>query len=226
MRRLIILAFIIILTANVYGEEKKERSRTISARDAFAKMPMEYLDLIDPSTRLDMLDYFDADSIMQAKNNMYGISRLVSVSPSFLEVKITEVSSYQIKIVRGKDEDYVVAAYTISPDGGVPDSSLFFFDAEMRPMETRRFIRLPGIKDFFSFTKGSDITPAYIQDVIPFPSIVYSLSPDSDTINARITSGGYIDRNEYLRIQKYLNPDGIVFRWNGKQFLPDRKLTR
>lgn len=195
----------------------------ITAREAFVKIPKERLDLIDAHLRLDMLDYWDADSIARVKNNMDGLSWLTSVSPDFLELRLTDVSSYQIKILPSKKYGPVVAtAYTIDGEGNADDTTLFFYDAAMNPLPEKELIRLPEIKDFFSIPKKAPLKMADIEDMIPFITVRYSFSPDTDDMNARLTVGEYVDKETMETVTPYMRRD-LRYLWNGSQYRPGNK---
>ena len=51
-----------------------------TAAKAFVTAPQTVLPLLDSTTRLDMLDYYEADSIYRVKNALEGLSSLDTVA--------------------------------------------------------------------------------------------------------------------------------------------------
>lgn len=190
---------------------------TITASKAFASMPMDYLDLLDPSARLDMLDYFAADSVWQAPNNMNGRSWLEAVTPVYLKVRLTDVSYYQLRVLQSKKGDIVVASYTIDGEDGADDSSLFFFDSRMTPLDPDRYFRQPHVREFISFTKDCGLSPKEIDSIVPFPTVKYTLDPDSPVLVARLTVGEYMSKEQYDRIKPFIKSE-LIYDWDGKKF--------
>lgn len=191
---------------------------SVTASEAFSRMPMKYLDLLDPSTRLDMLDYFAADSVYQATNNFGGLSELTDVSPDYLRLKLTPVSTWQFRVIHARKGDIVVAAYTVGDSPASSDTSLYFFDAMMNPLPLKKYFPLPVSADFFSLPSGAPVSKKDIDEMISFLTVVYTLSPDNDSINARITVGEYMNRDDYNKIKPYLIPDGLTYIWDGSRY--------
>lgn len=215
--RLAILLVILSTVFTAFGKEKVAAD-TITARKAFVRIPVSRLDLLDPPLRLDMLDYWDADSIAHVKNNMEGRSWLEKVAPDYLLVRLTEVTNYQIKILPSKKYGSIVAtAYTIDGENGADDTSLFFYDSEMNPLPRKKFLKLPEVKDFFSTPKGSQIRMADIEEAVDFPTIEFKFSPDNNTLRARLTVGEYMDRETFETIRPYMT-DELIYIWDGSSF--------
>lgn len=210
-----VLAFT-ALTATAAG--KTAVPDTISVKRAFVEMPVNTLDLLNRSTRLDMLDYFAVDSVYKAENTLEGESYLIAVKPDYLKLQLTAVSTLELKVVRSKKGgDIVVSVYTISGDSQAPDSDIKFFDANMKELPRDKYFRLPDLKDFFEIPKGSVTTMKELKQMIPFPTIEYFLSPGSDEIKAKLTVGTFMDKDDYNIMKLFLKPE-IFFRWNGSKY--------
>lgn len=190
---------------------------TISVRRAFVDMPSSILDILNRSTRLDMLDYYDADSIWQAPNSMEGRSVLRAVTPSFIDVQITNVSQLQVKTLPWKKGDVVAVSYTISSAGNADDSELRFFNSSMEMLPTSKFFPAPSLRDYVDIPKGSPMTMHDIEELIPFPTVRYDLSADSPTIRATLTVGEYLTREALAKVKPYLRRER-VYTWDGSRF--------
>lgn len=196
---------------------------TITAARAFKDIPLHVLDIISRDTRSDMLGYYGRDSIWVAKNAMEGTSHLVKVTLDYLKAVLTRVSTLEIKILPSKKyKDIALTVYTLNNEPGerAGDSQLSFFDANLRPLPakvTDKMFKVPQVKDFFEIPKGSLTTMKEIEDMIPFPTIVYEVSPDNTNLTARLTVGEYISIDDYNILKLFLKPE-ITYQWTGKEF--------
>lgn len=193
---------------------------TISVRRAFVEMPGSILDLINRSTRLDMLDYYDADSLWMAPNALEGRSVLKKVTSDFIELQITDVSTLQIKVLplKGKG-DVVAACYTIASANASNDSELRFFDASMQELPTKDFFKPLRLKDFFDIPKGSLTSMDEIREMVPFPTVEYNLEADKPELTARLTVKEYINQDDIKILELFQKPQ-LRFEWDGKKFVP------
>jgi len=195
---------------------------TLSAREAFVKVPSRHLDLIDPPLRLDMLDYWDVDSIAHVKNNMDGRSWLTVVTPTFLGVHLTEVSSFGLKVLPSDNGGIVATTYTIDGEGEADDTSLLFYDAQMKPLKMDKIISYPELKDFFSLSGNAKLKMSDVREAIPFITVRFDLSPDSTDLSARLTVGEYLDKETFDALQPYMHRN-LTYIWDGKRYKLNKK---
>ena len=132
-------AVLIVLSALMSGLTsfaKSEPGKTMTASDAFTEMPVSVLDMVDKSRRLDMLDYYAVDSIAKVPNTMEGVSYLEKVTPDYLKVCLTPVSTMTIKILPSKKGDIIMVAYTVGGKDQAYDTDLKFFDTSFNELKS------------------------------------------------------------------------------------------
>lgn len=186
---------------------------TISARRAFEQFPLDNLDLLQRSTRLDMLAYYDADSIYRATNAMQGISWLDTVTPDYIKVVITPVSTLQLKVLPDrKGGNIVMSVYTVGDSAAAPDSDVRFWSAQLQELDRSKLLPEPRLKDFFDIPKGCETSQKEIDAMIPFPTVEFLPSPDSDALRARLTIDRFINQDDYNIIRLFLKPE-IEYEW-------------
>ena len=205
------VAFAVIAPA--YGAS--EQRDTLNAGEVFVNLPLKTLDILSKSRRMDMLDYYAADSIYKAPNGMEGLSELVEVTPDFLEVKITPVTAMQIVMLRSGKGPAAMVLYTIGGDGQAADTDVAFFDGNMQELPRKKYLEYPEIIDFFN-VPDKDVRKR-IEELVPFPTIEVSAAPGTTDLTARLTVGEFMGRENYDYIKKYLKPE-LRFRWNGKRY--------
>lgn len=195
----------------------KENTDTVSARRAFAELPSGFLDLISRDTRLDMLDYYDNDSIYKAPNNLNGQSYLEKITPDFLQVSVTPSSSLQLKVLDRKDgAQIVMALYTTGDTQGSRDTEIAFFDSHLQPLAKENFFPKLNIADFFD-TKGYKTGIKEIEEILPFHAYFFTAAPGSDELKGKITYDEIITVEDARIIDLLVKPE-VTFRWDGKKF--------
>lgn len=204
-------------SAATVNEEPEERKVT-TAREAFTYLNIPALEILKRTTRLDMLDYWDADSIYKATNAMEGLSWIEKCTPDYLKVQLTPVSTLELRILPVKKEGVItMAVYTVGTDMQAEDSEITFTDEKLHPLDTKKYFKQPKLEDFFDIPKGSLTSMKEIKEMVPFPTVAYTASPDSDELTARLTVEKYMNLDDYNIIRLFLKPS-ITMRWNGKEY--------
>lgn len=190
----------------------------LTAADVFVNLPVDVLDLLRKTYRLDMVDYFKADSIYAAPNAMEGTSKLVALTETYAKVEITPVSTLEIRLLpMKKGGKRIMTIYSIGTEEGVAaDSDIRFFDSDFKEIERKKVIKLPGIKDFFKFDKDQKEMYKKVDSIIPFPTMVIYASPDSDNVTFHLTSEGVTDIFEFDKFKDFLIPT-LTYEWDGSK---------
>lgn len=209
------VALAITAVAPVSAQEKPGDS-ALTARGVFERLQSPALEILSPSSRLDMLDYWDADSVYQVKNALNGRSWLTELTPDMVNVNITPVSTLTIKLLPVKGGNVAMTIYTIGGDGQARDSKVDFYDpVTMAQLDGTRFFKEPDLKGFFNITKDSAVTLGELQEMIPFTTVEYTVTPGSDEISAELTSLEYIGLDERKKAEPLLRAP-LKARWKGK----------
>lgn len=209
MKRVIfITGLLLILFSNV--------SNARSIRDFFVNEPHDLFALIDASTRLDLLDYYDTGRIVSSQNNLGDDTQFIKVTDDFLSIQLSESSEVEMRLLfPSKNDTIIVVNSTIKSP--VEDSKLEFFDTNWNTLDTKKFITLPLIKSFISIPKEDKTPQNYILDAIDFPLISYSINPENASITASQNMEKYMSKEEYMKIAKYLIPT-ITYNFEGKKY--------
>ena len=203
------------ISARQSAEEGDGQPATLTARKVFENLPAPPLEVLKKTTRLDMLDYWDADSIYEARNVLDGVSSLASVTPDYLRVNITPVSTLEIKLLPiSKTDNVVMTLYTVGGKGTARDTSVAFYDTSLRPLDGSRLFTAPELKRFFAIPKGSVVTMKEIEEAIPFATVVYKASAENNDIQARLTAGDYLSVEANELIAPYLQKN-VTLTWKG-----------
>ena len=187
----------------------------------FTDMPLEVMELINRSHRLDMLDYYAADSIAEVPNGMEGFSRLIKVTPDYLKVQITPESTMSISVIPAKPDTIYQCIYSIGKEGIANDSELRFYTSDFVQLPTQKLIQAPVLTDFINIhtipgKERKEIT-RQLESMIPFTSITYETDSGSPVVTAHLTSHALIKSPETDKYMQYLKPT-INFIWTGKKY--------
>lgn len=198
-----------------------------TASDAFLRMPSKVLELLNRDSRLDLVEYIKADKIQnrdsmpEVNNTLGGISRLAyPVTDDYLAIQVTPVSLLQFRLLypKGKREKPVVAvAYTLSNSPESADTEVAFYDDMMNLLNPDKFLKLARLEDLIDIPDHKKHLKDELIESVPFPMIEYTLSPDSETLKARLSIGDILGVEQQERIRPYLRPF-IVYKWDGHKF--------
>ena len=195
-----------------------ETADSLTASDAFVRMPAQTLDILTMSMRLDLLDYYRADSIYRVPNVMEGLSYLHRpLTRDYVKVQITPVTTLTLRMMPWKKKRLVVSVYTIGDSLQAADSDIRFYDTSMRELDRDRFIKIASTEDFFNFEGVDRGKRRELLAMIPFPTVEYTLDPESSELHARLTSDEFLSKETVEKITPYLRRDRI-YRWTGDKF--------
>ncbi len=210
-----IAALSISAIAPVSAQEKPGDS-ALTARSVFERINVPALDILTPSARLDLLDYWDADSVYRVKTSIDGQAWFDRVDPDWVRINVSPVSTFDIKLLPAKGGNVVMTLYTVGGDGQARDTSVEFYDAAtLAPLDDSRYFKAPSLKQFFNIPKGSVTTMKEIEEMIPFTTVEYSLTPGSDELSAKLTSEAYVSVDDWNVARIFLVPE-VKAGWKGK----------
>ena len=221
---LIVSAFAVFIPETFAAEKDKgaieqttPKDSLFTARTVFEKIHTSALEILPVTTRLDMLDYWDVDSVYKASNVMEGLSWLESLTPDYLKVIITPVSSLEIKILPLKHSKLVMTVYTIGDDVQAQDSQIKFYDENLIELPSEKYFVYPRVKDFFEIPKGSATKMKEIEEMIPFPTIAFTANQHNNNLEARLTVEQYINQDDWNIAKLFLKPS-ITLKWEKEKY--------
>lgn len=189
----------------------------LTAVKVFAEVPLEVLDMIRPSGRLDMVDYYSqADSLVSVPNALGGQSRFEAVADDYLKVSVTPASTLEIKILPYKKSQIVMTLYTAGGDSIAKDTDVRFFDAGLQPLSSGKFLKMPDAMDFFNL-KDSDISLPDFQEWLPFQTFAISTGPGNAPLSITLTTLQTLPSEQRDLLSPLLTPT-LNLTWSGSRF--------
>lgn len=212
-----VITVILILGATITARAGDVAAPT--PREVFINLRTPPLEVLKKTTRLDMLDYWDADSVFRARNVMNGKSWIEAMSDTYARIRITPVSVLEVKILPvRKGNPIVMTIYTVGGKGQAKDSSVDFFDSSLKPLSGKNPLPEFKLKDFISIPKGSSLKLKDIENALPFSTVEYTAGADSDNITGRLTVADFLGNEEAQRLSPFILPQ-VTLRWNGTTFI-------
>ena len=150
-------------------------------------------------------------------NALGGLSWLENLNDTYLKVRVSQVSSLEIKILPVKKGEIIMTVYTVGDAPDASDSEIKFYDTELNPLQATKYFSSPQLKDFFSIPKGSDTNMKEIEGMIPFPTIEYNASPDNNDLTAKLTVEQYINQDDWNILKIFLK-DKVVMEWKKDKY--------
>ena len=110
----------------------------------FANIPSSVLSIIDHTSRLDMIDLYNNGMHAQAENLYGGLSQIVKKSDYYLDVKLTESSSWQMRIMPSAHDTLIVCVHSVTANS--TSSTLRFYKQDWHPV--KHDIAIPSFNHF------------------------------------------------------------------------------
>lgn len=212
MKKIVLIITVMFLTCNGFAND---------LRTLFADMPDSIIPLLTKSNRMDCVDYMESGMKAVVTNRLGGTTEMLSLDKDYLSMKLTAVSSFDMKLFYHRDSTAVICVIrTICSE--MCDSRLSFYDADWNPIDKSELIEEPVFEDYI-------INDRFKGDSIEVLSEYASLRLNKITVDNvdnglrfSYSSIGYLseDASEYLH---FFNPEPLLFKWNGKTFIRSRK---
>lgn len=192
---------------------------TLTASRLFTGLDACVLDLLSPSNRQDMLDWYSTDSIAPVINTMEGESWMVRpLTRDYIKVHLTPVSTLTARVLKPSGRNALaVTVYTIGDSVTAADSDVRFYDAGLKELPREKYIKPVSTIDFLDVKRLSHDEKKQLQAIVPFPTVEYRLNPDNDLMEARLTLSTMLGEEQKSKLAPYLI-EKRTYRWNGKKY--------
>ncbi|MDE6793288.1 MAG: DUF3256 family protein, partial [Muribaculaceae bacterium] len=133
-----IVALFPFLTLSAKSTKEKGGKETLNLREVFANLNTPGLESISKTARLDLVDYWDADSVHFVRTASGGVANLEEFTKNYVRVKVSNVSTVELKILPYKKGEIVACVFTVGASVQAKDSEIDFYDASWVPMKKNR----------------------------------------------------------------------------------------
>lgn len=193
------------------------KAKPLTAADLFVSAPSSVFPTIDPMTRMDMIDYFQAGSGKPSKNLVGGECRIIEESPQRLTLQTSAVSEYTLALLpasSGKG-DIVMLSRTLKTP--VEDSSVTFYTTDWK--EIKGLFSVPTLEEWMlpeGKKKRKDV-----ENAVPFVLAKLEYFPDRQAVTFTNNLSEYIPE-ESLGLAQGALRKSLTYRWDGKRFIIEK----
>lgn len=186
-----------------------------TAAEFFVSAPTRVIPTIDPMTRLDMIDYFNAGSDKPSRNAVGGECRILEETNESITFTTSDASEYTLSLLpsmkKGGRPILMMVRTLKTP---AEDSSAKFYNADWE--EITGLFEVPLLKDWLNETGKRQRKD--VENAVPFVLAKMAYSPSNQTITITNNIGDYIPE-ESLGLAKESLHKQLHFRWNGRKFV-------
>lgn len=218
MRRLILslLTLMIVLSAT---------AQRADIRQLFLSMPSSVLPSLNEERKEELLAQYDAHKEGRAytlKEIPYSLTSTAAtirtITADYLELKLDEESSLQLKVLPKGWRGYVVSMVLTSEV--VPRQSvLLFYDQQWRRLETDKYYTFPALAQFFTnpeLLNHND--PKRVLSEVGALAYSYQWSPTELLLTTKITSFDLpLYQKQYPQAGQWLRAEGVTHQWKRGQ---------
>ena len=126
-------------------------SFALQAQDAgtlFGRIPDAMLPLLSPVNRADFIDFLDSKMKAGVKNKFGGESEMTELTDSYIRIKLTGRSTWEMKALPVNDSTKVICVVS-TVCGPVCDSAIGFYTTRWEKIPTPDYLIVPVMDDYF-----------------------------------------------------------------------------
>ena len=196
MKRLILLISLFV-SISLQAQNMKE---------LFVAMPDTLVPLLTKVNREDFGDFLASKMKAEVRNRFGKTSEMTELTDDYLYLKMTSVSSMEMKLLPLKDSLKVICVVQ-TYQAPVSDSKVRFYDTDWKPLEASRFIDLPADSLFFR-TPANKVQADSLQNL--------RTHTDISLQEARLD---YLDKATSANLQAYLIRKPLRYVWENGRFI-------
>ncbi len=180
-------------------------------RALFLNAPDSIMPLLTYNNRADCIDFVDAGMRARVTNRLDGYSELLSISDDYMELRVSENSTVQMKLLPFGNDTVVAVVRSVCAEAC--DSRLTFYNRDwtIAPLS---FLR-PPVEEFFVATDSLAGLLARCDIYL----VQLKLSSADNLLRAEYTMPHYMSEKDSLLVAPKLQP--IVYRWQGGAFVKE-----
>ena len=190
----------------------------IEVKDVLATMPDSLMPLISQSGRQDLIDFYESGVLGWTTNRLGGTGRTLYFDSDRVTVMPSGESSLDIILLPLKKGGKLVCVIKSVQMGEFRDSRISFYSPRWEPLQTERFIVLPGFDDFLepSALKNDSVGALRAMSLLRFVSIAPTAG-GSCGLEFAYTSFGNLgpDAEPY---RHFMKKAPLRYVWNGRRF--------
>lgn len=186
-----------------------------TAAEFFASAPLSIFPTIDRTTRLDMIDYFDAGSDKPSSNAIGGECKILSKTPESLTFTTSEISEYTLSVIpstKKSGDPIIMVVRTLKTPA--EDSTVKFYSSHWKELDG--IFEVPMLRDWLNDAGKQQRKD--VENAVPFVLAKLAYDPASQSLTLTNQLADYLPE-EALGLAKESLHQQLHFRWNGRKFV-------
>lgn len=209
--KLLLAAFVFCLPLALPAQEM---------RKLFIDMPDQLMPLQTKIDREDFVDFLESNMRAQVKNKFDYPAELKVLTPDYLLMQTTAISTLQMKLLQ-RTEGSPVVCMVKTVNGPVADSSIRFFTTGWEELLAADYIQLPAVDDFLLPVVNEEDKEKrrLAKQKIDMSFFRIELQPTDSRMNIYCTSIHNLNKEDSTALQPFFKAEPIVYQWSGSQFV-------
>ena len=192
------------------------------AKTLFNQMPDSLCQILTKVNRADCIDFLESNMRAVVTNRFNTKSEMTALSADYIRIKLTEKSSWQMKVLSVNDSTQVICTVDTYA-APAKDSQIRFYDTSWKKLDAGTYLQgIPVSTDAFVDAEkaaGSTEFPALYKH-IDMLLMEAELNAEDTTLKLQFTTPDYIEKETAEKLEPFLRRTKI-FRWSEGRFMPD-----
>ena len=190
------------------------------AKTVFVNIPDSLCPLPTSVNRADCIDFIESKMKAQVTNRFGGKSEMTELGPDYISLKMSDASSWQMKLLPLNDSVKVVCAVS-TVCAPACDSHIRFYTTDWKELPADGFLPSePHIDNFFTSSDSTDYDFIDARLQADMTLMKAELSKEDETLTFTLTTPEYMEKETAEKLKPFLRRS-IVYTWKGGKFIPD-----
>lgn len=184
----------------------------------FAQTPTAVLPLLDKTAKLDLLDLYNGHLPAKAENLLGGQSEIVRKTDTFLSLRLTDVSSWEMKVLSSGNDTTIACIHSVK--AGSTTSQLTAYDTQWREMKYEW--PHPDFEEFYQIGNSLSATRNQtLRRLLRSLPVEATWSDTANVLTFRVSTTG-LSEDDRADAQQCLHP--LSYEWGAGKFQPAPEL--
>ena len=190
------------------------------AKQYFVSMPDTILPLLTEINRADCIDFLESNMRAIVTNRLDGKSEMTTLTDNYIEIKLSEQSSWQMKVLALNDSTQVICT-VFTACAPACDSHIKFYTTQWESLSLADYIQtMPTLSDYLPQLNETDYDIQTLNAVkqADLLLIKMQLSADDNTLVCSFDTPQYMEKSAAQKLNPLLQKP-IVYNWNSGKFV-------
>ena len=190
------------------------------AKQYFVSMPDTILPLLTEINRADCIDFLESNMRAIVTNRLDGKSEMTKLTDNYIEIKLSEQSSWQMKVLALNDSTQVLCT-VFTACAPACDSHIKFYTTQWESLSLADYIQtMPTLSDYLPQLNETDYDIQTLNAVkqADLLLIKMQLSADDNTLVCSFDTPQYMEKSAAQKLTPLLQKP-IVYSWNSGKFV-------